>query len=136
MPHRVTKSIDFCYGHRLLGHHDGQCRYLHGHNGRLEIDVEAAALDQMGMVVDFVKVRDLVKGWIDANLDHRMILCRQDPAIPALRDLGEPLYLIDENPTAENLARLIFEQARRLGLNVAEVRLWETPTSYATYRED
>jgi len=135
MPHRVTKSIDFCYGHRLLDH-DGQCRYLHGHNGRLEIDVEAEALDHRGMVVDFGKAKDLIKGWIDANLDHRMILCRRDPAIPALRDLGEPLYLIDGNPTAENLVRLIFEQARRLGLSVVEVRLWETPTSYATYRED
>jgi len=135
MPHRVTKSIDFCYGHRLLDH-DGQCRYLHGHNGRLEIDMEAEALDHRGMVVDFGKVKDLIKGWIDANLDHRMILCRRDPAIPALRGLGEPLYLIDGNPTAENLVRLIFEQARRIGLSVVEVRLWETPTSYATYRED
>jgi len=134
MPYQVTKSIAFCYGHRLLGH-DGQCRYLHGHNGRLEIDVETESLDHMGMVVDFRKVRNLVKGWIDANLDHRMILCKQDPAIPALRDLGEPLYLLDENPTAENLARLLFEQVQHLGLRAAEVRLWETPTSYATYRE-
>ncbi len=134
MPHRVTRLIDFCYGHRLLNH-DGQCRYLHGHNGRLEVDVEASVLDEMGMVVDFGRVRDIVKGWIDANLDHRMILCRQDPVVPALQGLGEPLFLIDENPTAENLARLIFEQVRRLGLGVAEVRLWETPSSYATYRE-
>jgi len=134
VPHRITKSIDFCYGHRLLDH-DGQCCYLHGHNGRLEIDVEAEALDHIGMLVDFGTVKDLVKGWIDTNLDHRMILCRQDPAIPVLRDLGEPLYLLDENPTAENLARLIFEQARNLGLRVAEVRLWETPTSCASYRE-
>lgn len=134
MPHRVTRSIDFCYGHRLLNH-NGQCRYLHGHNGRLEVDIEAEALDDMGMVVDFGKVRDLVKGWIDSNLDHRMILSRQDPVVPVLQGLNEPLYLVDENPTAENLARLIYDQARQLGLNVAEIRLWETPSSYATYRE-
>ena len=134
MPHRVTRSIDFCHGHRLLNH-NGQCRYLHGHNGRLEVDIEAEALDDMGMVVDFGKVRDLVKGWIDSNLDHRMILSRQDPVVPVLQGLNEPLYLVDENPTAENLARLIYDQARQLGLNVAEIRLWETPSSYATYRE-
>ena len=134
MPHRVTRSIDFCYGHRLLNH-NGQCRYLHGHNGRLEVDIEAKALDDMGMVVDFGRVRDLVKGWIDSNLDHRMILCRQDPVVPVLQGLNEPLYLVDENPTAENLARLIYDQARQLGLDVAEIRLWETPSSYATYRE-
>jgi len=134
MPHMVTRSIDFCYGHRLLNH-NGQCRYLHGHNGRLEVDIEAEALDDMGMVVDFGRVRDLVKGWIDSNLDHRMILCRQDPVVPVLQGLNEPLYLVDENPTAENLARLIYDQARHLGLDVAEIRLWETPSSYATYRE-
>ncbi|PZC45631.1 MAG: 6-pyruvoyltetrahydropterin/6-carboxytetrahydropterin synthase [Chloroflexi bacterium] len=101
----------------------------------MEVDIEAEALDDMGMVVDFGRVRDLVKGWIDSNLDHRMILCRQDPVVPVLQGLNEPLYLVDENPTAENLARLIYDQARHLGLDVAEIRLWETPSSYATYRE-
>jgi 6-pyruvoyltetrahydropterin/6-carboxytetrahydropterin synthase len=40
---KVTKHIDFCYGHRLLNY-DGQCRHLHGHNGRVEMDVEADKL--------------------------------------------------------------------------------------------
>ena len=48
--------------------------------------------------------------------------------------LGEPLYLLDENPTAENLARHIHDVLSRQGLALAEVRLWETPSSYATYR--
>ena len=42
--YKVTKHIDFCYGHRLLNY-EGQCRYLHGHNGRVEIDIESPALD-------------------------------------------------------------------------------------------
>jgi 6-pyruvoyl-tetrahydropterin synthase len=46
MRHRVTKVIDFCYGHRLLDY-QGQCRFLHGHNGRLEIDVESDGLDAL-----------------------------------------------------------------------------------------
>jgi 6-pyruvoyltetrahydropterin/6-carboxytetrahydropterin synthase len=132
--HRVTRAIDFCYGHRLL-EHKGKCRHLHGHNGLLEVDVDAESLDDMGMVVDFSDVRDLVKGWVDANLDHRMVLNRRDPVVPLLKELGEPFYLMDENPTAENIARLIFRQARGQGLNVVEVRLWETPGSRATYRE-
>ncbi|MBM3933426.1 MAG: 6-carboxytetrahydropterin synthase [SAR202 cluster bacterium] len=131
--HGATKTIDFCYGHRLIGH-KGKCRYLHGHNGRLEVDVERDALDEMGMVMDFGDIRDIVKGWVDANLDHKMILCRRDRVIPALAELGEPLYLIDENPTAENIARLVYEQAASQGLRLTEVRLWETPSSYATYR--
>ena len=131
--HRVTSAIEFCYGHRLLGH-EGKCRHLHGHNGLVEVDVDAETLDQLGMVMDFTDVRDKVKGWIDENIDHRMVLARGDPAVQPLTDLGEPLYLLDENPTAENLARHIHDGLAQQGLVLAEVRLWETPSSYATYR--
>ena len=132
--HRVTKTIDFCYGHRLLDY-AGKCRHLHGHNGLLEVDIEASALDDLGMVMDFGTVRDRVKGWVDDNLDHRMLLCRRDPAAPVLAEMGEPLHLMDENPTAENIARHIFRAVCTEDLHVTEVRLWETPSSYATYRE-
>jgi 6-pyruvoyltetrahydropterin/6-carboxytetrahydropterin synthase len=50
-----------------------------------------------------------------------------------MRDLGEPLYLLDSNPTAERIARLIFEVSREKGLPVTRVTLWETPSSWATY---
>lgn len=133
--HVITKIIHFSYGHRLMNH-DGPCRHLHGHNGVIEVDVDSDALDAQGMVVDFGDVRDVVKGWVDANLDHRMLLCRDDPAVPALDELKEPLYLMDGNPTAENIAKEIFERARERGLSVCEVRLWETPSSRAVYRED
>ena len=132
--YRVTRQIDFCYGHRLLNH-DGKCRYLHGHNGLLEVDVESTSLDKMGMVVDYGLVKDVVKGCVDANLDHKMLLSRNDPVVRSLEQLGEPFYLMDANPTAENIARLIYRQARELGLKVSEVRLWETPSNCAIYRE-
>ncbi len=131
--YRVTRQIDFCYGHRLLNY-EGKCRYLHGHNGRAFIVIEAAQLDQRGMVMDFSDIKDVMKQWIDQNLDHRMILHREDPAVPALEELGEPLYLLDCNPTAENIARVIFDVAREHGFPVVETRLWETPNCYATYR--
>lgn len=133
--YRVTRQIEFCYGHRLLDY-PGKCRHLHGHNGLLEVDVETISLDNIGMVVDFGNIRDVVKNWIDVNMDHRMLLCRRDPLVPLLTDLGEPLYLMDDNPTAENIARHIYRAARQQGLQMAEVRLWETPSTYATYRED
>ena len=132
--HKVTKTVDFCYGHRLM-EYDGKCRHLHGHNGLLEVDLEADSLDSRGMVMDFTRVSDIVKGWVDENLDHKMLLRRDDPVAPLLRDLGEPIYLLDGNPTAENIAMHIYHQAHNQGLKVAEIRLWESPTSYATYRE-
>ena len=129
---RVTRQIDFCYGHRLLNY-DGKCRFLHGHNGRAVIAIEAPSLDHRGMVLDFSDIKRVVSRWIDEQLDHRMLLHRDDPAVPALQALGEPLFLMDCNPTAENIARLIHEFTKAQGFPVVETRLWETPNCYATY---
>jgi len=130
---RVTREIEFCYGHRLLNY-EGKCRFLHGHNGKAVITLESSQLDDRGMVLDFSDIKSVVAQWIDENLDHRMILHRDDPAVPALRDLGEPMYLVDTNPTAENIARLIFDYTRDAGFPIIEARLWETPRCFATYR--
>lgn len=132
---RVTKEIRFCYGHRLLNY-SGKCRQLHGHNGRAVITLESSALDRLGMVVDFSEIKSVVTAWIDDTLDHKMILCKEDPVLPALRQLNEPVHLIDVNPTAENIAKLIFDFVAGHGFPVVEVTLWETDTSFATYRGD
>ena len=132
---RVTKEIDFCYGHRLLNY-DGKCKHLHGHNGKAVIVLEGTQLDHRGMVVDFSDIKKQVAGWIDANLDHRMILHEADPIVPILQDMGEPMFLVSENPTAESIAKLIYDFAKSHRLPVKEVSLWETFNSYATYRED
>jgi 6-pyruvoyltetrahydropterin/6-carboxytetrahydropterin synthase len=128
----VTKRLDFCYGHRLVNH-QGVCRHLHGHNAMVEIDITAETLDAQDMVVDFAEIKRAVKTWIDRELDHKMILRHDDPMVEVLRGQGEPVYTIDSNPTAERLARLIFDAARGLGFKVSAVRLWETPGSCATY---
>ena len=128
----VTREIEFCYGHRLLNY-QGKCRHLHGHNGRVLITARSARLDDRGMVLDFGDIKAVVSRWIDENLDHRMILRRDDPAVPLFETLGEPLYLLEVNPTAENLARLIFDVTAAQGFPVSEVRLWETPKCFATY---
>ena len=131
--YRVTCQIDFCYGHRLLNY-QGKCRHLHGHNGRAVISIESEQLDARGMVLDFTDIKRVVSGWIDQTLDHRMILHEDDPAVPSLRELGEPLHLIQTNPTAENIARLIYDFAADNGFPIVEVKLWETPRCCATYR--
>jgi 6-pyruvoyltetrahydropterin/6-carboxytetrahydropterin synthase len=130
---QVTKEIRFCYGHRLLNY-DGKCRYLHGHNGRAVITVAAPALDDLGMVMDFSQIKQVVGAWIDAHLDHRMILHKDDPVLLALKEQNEPVFLVDANPTAENIAKLIYDFAAGAGFPVLEVTLWETDDSYAVYR--
>ena len=130
---RVSREIDFCYGHRLLNY-EGKCRYLHGHNGRAVITIEAEKLDDRGMVLDFSDIKKVVSTWIDENLDHRMLLHKNDPAIAALRELDEPLFLMDQNPTAENIAKLIHDFTASRGFPIIETKLWETPRCFATYR--
>jgi 6-pyruvoyltetrahydropterin/6-carboxytetrahydropterin synthase len=78
---RVTREIEFCYGHRLLNY-NGKCRHLHGHNGRAVITLAGQELDSRGMLVDFVDIKKTVQQWIDDNLDHNMLLCRDDPILP------------------------------------------------------
>ncbi|HLG20565.1 MAG TPA: 6-carboxytetrahydropterin synthase [Bdellovibrionota bacterium] len=133
MSYRVTQQIHFCYGHRLLDY-EGKCAHPHGHNGLAEVSFESDKLDRRGMVLDFTDIKRLLKSWIDDTMDHRMLLRKDDPLIPLLEKLGEPVYKIDVNPTAENIAREIFVHARERGLPVVEVKLWETPTQFAVYK--
>ena len=65
------------------------CRGLHGHNWIITVFCQSETLDENGMVVDFSRIKDIVKG----QLDHKF-----------LNDV------VDFNPTAENMARWICEQ--------------------------
>jgi len=132
--YRVTREIPFCYGHRLLNY-EGKCRHLHGHNGTAVISLEAPELDGRGMLVDFGDIKRCVQRWVDETLDHTMLLHRDDPLLPTLQERGERVYVMDVNPTAENLARLIFDRADAAGLPVVEVVMWETPHCHAAYRK-
>jgi 6-pyruvoyltetrahydropterin/6-carboxytetrahydropterin synthase len=131
----VIKRIDFCYGHRLLDY-EGICKHPHGHNAVAEIEIRTSALDNRSMVYDFGDVKRIVKGWIDQEIDHKMILREDDPLVEPLRQLGEPVFLVESNPTVERIARLIFENVQNVGLPVVRVKVWETPTSSATYEPE
>ena len=128
----VTKRIDFCYGHRLLDY-DGICKHPHGHNAVAEIEVRTGQLDNRKMICDFSDIKRVVKGWIDSALDHKMLLRHDDPLVKPLQELGEPVYLLDSNPTVERIARLIFDYASAQQFPVVRVKVWETPTSFAEY---
>jgi 6-pyruvoyltetrahydropterin/6-carboxytetrahydropterin synthase len=128
----VTKKIEFCYGHRLLDY-DGICKHPHGHNAIAEVEVRTDSLDPRNMVCDFSDIKRVVKGWIDKNLDHQMILRGDDPLVRPLRELGEPVYIVDSNPTVEHIAKIIFDHTRAQGFHVVRVTVWETPSSFASF---
>lgn len=129
--HGVVRILTFSYGHRIRGHAGG-CKHLHGHNARVEVECKGP-LDGLGMVVDFGEIRRVLETWIAANWDHRMILERGDPMVAVLSERGEPVHELDGPPTAENLARRLYEVAAGAGLPVSAIRFWETERSMALY---
>ncbi len=135
MKHTIVKRLHFCYGHRLMDY-DGKCAHPHGHNGILEVELSSEELDSKGMVYDFTEVKEHIQEFIDREIDHKMLLREGDPIISVLQDIGEPVFIMKENPTAENIAKLIFEAAEEKSLPVVAVRLWETPDAFAEYQGD
>ncbi|GAB6048120.1 6-pyruvoyl tetrahydropterin synthase family protein [Methyloparacoccus murrellii] len=130
----ITKDVYFCYGHRLMAH-PGKCRHLHGHSVKAAITVAAPALNEQGMVCDFADISAVAHRYIDTVLDHNLLLHRDDPLVPALEQAGERFLLLEEHPTAECLARMIYEEVKAQGLNVQRVSLWETTSACASYAE-
>ena len=119
----VTIEETFAAGHALRNYR-GKCENVHGHNYRCQVTPEGAELDHIGLLVDFVELKRVVHGVLD-RMDHQWL--NEFPPFDVL------------NPSAENMARYIFEQVSeglktREGVRVGLVRLWETDTANATYR--
>jgi len=121
----ITLEESFSAAHALRGY-QGQCERVHGHNYRVRVSLQAEQLDPAGLVMDFVEVRSLL-GELLAPFDHRLL--NEVPPFDTL------------NPTAENMARHFFvELSRRIAapgshVRVAEVRVGETESATAAYRE-
>jgi len=142
----IEKDISWEMGHRLT-HHEGKCFNLHGHSYRAVITLSAEKLDKNGMVVDFYHFKK-VKDYIDKYWDHALMLNMEDPIVAVIntrkmfnvlkRNLK--LCLVNEDPTAENIARCLADVTRSLldqemgdHASVTSVTVYETATSSATY---
>ncbi len=133
----AVRRLRFCAGHRILGHR-GPCRHVHGHNYIAFAHAAAAELDELGMVVDFEVLDRRLGGWIREHWDHAFLLHREDAELRELlgRVPGQKLYLLDGNPTAENMAAHLLHRAgpealAGTGVELVRVVLWETDSSYA-----
>lgn len=118
----VTVEETFAAGHALRNYH-GKCENVHGHNYRVQVTLEGTQLDGAGLLVDFVDVKRLMRAVIE-RLDHRYL-----NDVPPFDDL---------NPSAENMAKYLYEEiSKGIGtdaVRVSAVKLWETDTASATYR--
>ena len=131
----ITKEVFFCYGHRLMNH-PGKCRNLHGHSVKASITIKAEQLNEQGMVCDFADIKECAEKFIDEQLDHNFLLHKDDAIIPLLKQQNERFFALDEHPTAEILAKMIFHHLKKTGFQVDKVTLWETESASACYSED
>ena len=117
---RVTREIEFCYGHRLLNY-EGKCRHLHGHNGRAVVTLEGPELDSAGHARRLR--RHQANGSSAGSTRTSTTTCCSAATTRSCRSsaTAASAFRDGRNPTAENIARLIFDKAREAGLPVLEV---------------
>ena len=121
--YEVTIIKSFSAAH-LLSQVGGKCEELHGHNFKVELSVGAAELNSSGLLIDF----RLVKQWLGEifeEIDHK--------------HLNEIPFFAKLNPSAENVARFIAERisplAKKEGVKVTRVKVWESENAFVTYEE-
>ncbi|MBT3197497.1 MAG: 6-carboxytetrahydropterin synthase QueD [Gammaproteobacteria bacterium] len=114
---------DFAAAHSLR-EYPGDCQRLHGHNWKVEVEVSADELDELGMVVDFKLIKQATKTATD-RLDHQY--------------LNELKPFDQINPTAENIARTLYQEIsaslNSARIQVDAVTIWETERASARYSE-
>lgn len=131
-----TRRIEFDSAHRILNH-ESKCKMLHGHRYALEATFVANDLDDLGRVIDFGEIKQILGLWIDDNFDHNTILSQYDKKLgeKIAAETGQNIFYLDENPTAENIAKFLFKTVcPKLfdGKNVkcVAIKLYETPNCY------
>ena len=112
---RLDVEFYFAAAHRLP-RYEGPCFRLHGHNYKMFVAVEGEVDPRTGMIADFGLLKQVVQEHVLARVDHR--------------NLNDIL----DNPTAENIARWVWETLQPHLPGLAEVRLYEIPDSCVTYR--
>ena len=120
----VAVEQGFASAHALRNY-KGRRENTHGHNWRVEVLIEGERLDETGLLVDFIDVKNLMGGIID-RIDHQFL-----NEIP-------PFDVV--NPSAENIAEYFYQQMRAglsdtpVPVRISAVKVWETDIQSATYR--
>lgn len=106
----LTKKFRFESAHRLANGYVGKCANIHGHSWNGHITVRCTKLDEMGLGIDFSKIKNEVTKIIEDNYDHKIILCSSDPLIEVLEEHTDLVTTLG-NPTSEVIAKAIFDFA-------------------------
>ena len=116
----VCVEHTFAAGHALRNYR-GKCENVHGHNYRVQVAIQGPELDENGLLHDFADIKGRLRATSE-YLDHQFL---------------NELKPFDEiNPSAENIAKFIFDEVQKglTNASISYVKVWETDTSAATYR--
>jgi 6-pyruvoyltetrahydropterin/6-carboxytetrahydropterin synthase len=122
--YEVSVDEAFSAGHALRGY-KGKCENVHGHNYKVRVTLAGKELDGVGLLYDFVHLKQVIQGVIH-SLDHRF--------------LNEYAPFDTVNPSAENIARYIYDETSKQlrqtvnGATISSITVWETDVTAATYR--
>lgn len=133
-----TRKFAFDAAHRILGY-QGKCYKLHGHRYELEITFTAKTQDDLGILFDFAIMKEIFGKWIDDNFDHNAILAIGDKELGDFitKTTQQKIYYIEQNPTAENIAKhLMYDIFPGLlepyETSITKLTLYETPNCFVT----
>ena len=132
-----TRKIEFDAAHRVMKH-SSKCKMLHGHRYVVEATFSAHQLDELGMVIDFAIVKEILGDWIDKNWDHNTILNDKDRELgdKISQMTGQKIYYLNCNPTAEEMANYLFTKIcpklfSEYKISCTKIKIFETPNCYA-----
>lgn len=133
----VTKTIKFDAAH-ILTNHDGLCKNLHGHTYRVDISVTQCKNDNRDMVIDFKDLKRIATEAICDRFDHAFIYNTESTGEREIAAVvskhGMRTVAIPFRSTAENLARLFYEELKPKITELSAIKVWETADSCAEYR--
>lgn len=138
--YKLKTKASFDSAH-FLKDYEGKCSNIHGHRWTVEIEVGAETLESdtqnRGMVVDFSNLKKDLREIAD-HFDHSLIMetgSLKQATEDALIAENLRIVKVDFRPTAENLAKYIYDEMTSRGYKVIEASVYETPNNVASYCE-
>lgn len=124
--YELLVKVDFEAAHRVVDY-PGKCNRMHGHNWTIDVTVFGTELNELGFLVDFKDLKAAIDELVISKLDHYYL-----NELDAFKTM---------NPTAENMARYIYQELAKSDLfhstvTLKSVRVWESPKSAVLYYED
>lgn len=136
--YHLTAEASFDSAHFLFGH-QGKCSNLHGHRWRIIAKISGESLqesgDKSGMLMDFSDFKRELHALAD-SLDHALLVERGTlrlATMDALESEGFEIITLPFRPTAENLAKYLYDRMKELSFPIQSMTVYETPDNCAAY---